>query len=238
MGLGIKLRKMHAIIALALLFCFIAGIIIIGTDEVETRPVLSEQATSTCLIIDPGHGGADGGAVASDGTRESVINLAIALRLDSLARFCGVQSLLTRSSEDLPYPESEDSIAKMKRWDQHRRLELINSTDKAILISIHQNKYPDPRPFGPQVLYGSVSGSNELGLKCHELLNLYLCPENRRVASPASDNIYLMKNAACPAILVECGFISNSQELSQLQQDNYQKKLAAIILAAYLCYKS
>ncbi len=235
MFLTLRFRKIYLLIAVALLFFLITGIIISNTADDAVRPAIAVNDRSPLLIIDAGHGGADGGAVAADGTYESTINLDIALRLDDLARFFGVRTLLTRDSEQLDYPENEDTIAKMKRWDQHRRLEIINYDPSAVVISIHQNKYPDPRPSGPQVLYGESPGSEELGKHCHELLNRNLCPENRHVASPASNNIYLMKNAVCRAILVECGFISNHEELSKLLDDSYQKKIAAILLAAYLC---
>ncbi len=230
-------RKLYLCIAAALLFCFITGIIIYNqSDSIQTANTTLAHDSSMILIIDAGHGGADGGAVAMNGTNESIINLSIALKLNSLAGILGQKTLLIRDSEELAYPEDADTIAKMKRWDQHRRLDLINSSDNAVLISIHQNKYPDPRPFGPQVLYGNFSGSEELGTECHNLLNKFLCPQNRRVAMAASKDIYLMKNAACPAILVECGFISNNNELALLLDENYQKKLAAILISVFLGY--
>lgn len=228
----------HIFIIALLLFSLLTGIIFSEVCYAEACSAVPGDTNTGVLIIDPGHGGADGGAVAADGTNESTINLDIALRLDALARFFGQHTILTRDSNDLPYPESEDSIAKKKRWDQHRRLELINSNESAVLISIHQNKYPDPRPYGPQVLYSHSSDSEKLGVKCHELLNTCLSPENRRLAIPASDDIYLMKNAKCTAILVECGFLSNPHELCKLQDNTYQKKLAAILLSAYLCSES
>ncbi len=234
-----KAEKKHLYIAAALLFCLLTGIIIgVQTADDEAITVSKESNASRILIIDAGHGGADGGAVAADGTAESSINLSIALKLNSLAKIFGIQTMMTRENEELPYPQNAATIAEKKRWDQHTRLEMINSAENAVLISIHQNKYPDSRPFGPQVLYGKISGSDALGTLCHELLNSSLCPENRRLAAPASDNIYLMKNALCPAILVECGFISNPSELQKLLDDCYQRKLVCILLASYLCYIS
>lgn len=234
-----KLAKKHLYISAALLFSLFTGIILcIGRDSSDTIDVFSESQKTCVLIIDAGHGGADGGAVAADGTKESLINLQIALRMEELASFCGLRSFMTRSDEELPYPETADTIAKKKLWDQHRRLDIINSAENAVFLSIHQNKYPDSRPHGPQVLYGKTSGSQHLGELCHELLNENLCPENRRLAAPAPDEIFLMKNADCPAILVECGFISNHQELQLLIDNSYQKKMAAIMMAAYLNYIS
>ena len=218
-----------------LLFCFITGIIIVmgqhNSECVDTMSVISDR---NCLIIDAGHGGADGGAVAADGSKESEINISVALKLKELCDLMGINNLMTRDSESLPYPESAASIADKKNWDQRRRLDIINSDPNAVLTSIHQNFYPDPRPSGVQVLYGKAGNSRELGEKCHEILNSVLTPDNRRLASAAPDNIFLMNRAECTAILVECGFISNPEELENLKTESYQMKIAAVLLAAYL----
>lgn len=220
---------------MTLLFCIATGIILLkeasGKEAAESFLPMEQQAV---LIIDPGHGGADGGAVAADGTKESELNLQISMKIKSLSDLLGIKSVIIRETEELPYPESAGTIAEKKVWDQHRRLQLINFYDEAVLISVHQNFYPDSRPAGPQVLYSDMPEAKALGEICHDLLNSNLCPQNRRVASPASDKIYLMKNAKCPAILVECGFLSNPSELQLLKDNTYQKKLAAIILASYI----
>lgn len=230
--MGSKYRKLLPLIAAALLFLHITGII--NNRNEKNVPVMADMERSRILIIDAGHGGADGGAVAPDGTLESGINLSISLKLDNLAHIFGIETLLTRDSEELLYPESANTIREMKRWDQKRRLELINSLDNAVLISIHQNMYPDSRPCGPQVLYGGTEGSEELGNACQQLLNAYLYPESRRLATPAPKDIYLIKNAKCSSVLVECGFLSNEDELRKLSGDDYQRKLAAIILSSYM----
>jgi len=232
----IKGKFLRLLLVVALLFSAVTGIILLEGRERKAVSASLEFSHKPVLIIDAGHGGTDGGAVAADGTTESIIILSIASKLNSAAMLFGLRTLMTREAEQLDYPEEADSIAVKKRWDQNRRLELINSVSEACLISIHQNKYPDSRPFGPQVLFGRCEGAEELGIKCHELLNLSLCPSNRRLAVSAPDNIYLMKNAKCPSILVECGFISNLDDLSKLLDKSYQKKLAAVILAAYLDY--
>jgi len=231
-----KYRNVLLYIIAALLFLLLNGIILVRSDNASDKIIdtFSDSQTGNVLIIDAGHGGVDGGAVAADGTEESLINLNVALRIEDLASLLGLRSFLTRSDENLDYPDTADTIAKKKLWDQHRRIDIINSTENAVFLSIHQNKFPDSRPYGPQVLYGKSDGSQLWGELCHELLNKNLCPGNRRLAVPAPKEIFLMKNATCPAILVECGFISNNNELQLLLNDSYQKKLAAIILAAYL----
>ena len=227
-----KTRKLLPIFAAALLFLHITGII--KSDRENTAAVFSYASSSKVLIIDAGHGGADGGAVAADGTLESKINLLIASKMNNLAHLFGIKTVMTREGDNLSYPESANTIKQMKRWDQKRRLEIINSISDGVLISIHQNKYPDSRPKGPQVLYGKLGVSEAFGDSCHKMLSKFLFPDNRRVASPASEDIYLMRNAECDSILVECGFLSNAEELSQLSNDFYQTKIAAIILASYM----
>lgn len=205
-------------------------------EQDETVSVFSEN--EPVLIIDAGHGGADGVAVASDGTVESAINLSIAQKLDALARLFGTNTVMTRNSEDIDYPDDADTIPKMKSADQNARVALINSIGNGVLISIHQNFYPDSRPSGAQVLYAATDGSQRLGEMAHAAVNAALCPDNRRVAAPIDEDIYLMRSVHCPAILVECGFISNPAELQNLQNSTYQKKLSAILLSSYLQYEA
>ncbi len=193
-------------------------------------------AAEPVLVIDAGHGGADGGALAADGTEESDINLDIALRLQALAAFWGERTVMTRSDASIDYPGEADTISAKKIADQHARVGLVNSTPGAVLVSIHQNKYPAASPHGIQVFYGAVPGSEELAKLAQANLTGQLCPENRRVAAPIDSSVYLMKNARCAAILVECGFLSNPDDLGKLQTEPYRLKLAAVLLASYLQY--
>ncbi len=188
------------------------------------------------LVIDAGHGGADGGAVASDGTLESDINLDIALRLEALARFWGLTPVMTRTGADIAYPSEAGSIAAKKVADQHARVGLVNNTPGAVLLSIHQNNYPAAAPHGIQVFFGPVAGSDALAETTQGNLTAQLCPDNRRVASPIDKGVYLMKNVNCPAVLVECGFLSNPDDLQKLKTDAYRTKLAAVLLASWLQY--
>ena len=195
--------------------------------EVQTEPV---------LVIDAGHGGADGGAIADDGTLESGINLDIALRLESLADFWGVETEMTRRSDDIAYPADATTLSAMKKADQYARVSMINSTPGAILISIHQNKYPSVSPHGPQVFYGSAEGSDALAAIVQANLTGQLCPSNRRGAKPIDEDIFLMRKVRCTAVLTECGFMSNPDELAKLKTPNYRLQLASIFLASYLEY--
>ena len=99
---------------------------------------------------------------------------------------------------------------------------------------MHQNKFPDSRPRGTQVLYAKTAGSAEFASIAHANLIAALCPENRRVAAPISEDIYLMREVRCPAILAECGFLSNPAEAALLKTEDYQMKIAVVLAASFL----
>lgn len=233
----LNLKKYRLAAIAVLLFCALTAIITqrVRLDR-QAAEAIKRSDLQSVLVIDAGHGGLDGGASSADGTLESAVNLAVAQRLDFLARFFGFETVMTRTSNELDYPDSAVTVREKKNWDQKTRAELIASVQDAVLISIHQNIYPDPRPHGSQVLYGTARGSLELGELAHSLLIETLDPENRRVAEPISDKIYLMRKAQCPAILVECGFLSNPQESGRLADGGYQTKLAMVLLASYMRY--
>jgi N-acetylmuramoyl-L-alanine amidase len=195
--------------------------------------IVSEiSARGLTLIIDPGHGGEDGGAVSSGGLRESEVNLDIANRLELIAGLFGRRSVMTRRSEVLEYTAS--TVRERKAEDQKNRLRLIRAVPDAVLISIHQNKYTDGRPFGAQVLHAPTSGSAEFAAALQQLLISALDPRNYRAATQIRPEIYIMNNVTCPAVLVECGFLSNAREEALLRTGTYRLKIAAVIAAGYL----
>ena len=190
------------------------------------------------LVIDPGHGGADGGAVSVTGSCESKINLSIALKMSALAGLTATPHVMTRESEDIDYPPEATTISKMKVFDQKRRVEFIGGISNAVLLSVHQNNYPSTQPRGPQAFYGKNVDSTELASMVQEALNSALYPGNRRVASPISGDIYLFKSISCPAVLAECGFLSNPEEAALLEEQEYQLKVALALMGAYYSYLS
>ena len=225
-----KVKKpLSAVILFGILLCAAAvHIFPIRSDRVPA----SAGYTPRTLVIDAGHGGIDGGAISDDGTKESDINLAIALRLDSIVRFCGQKTVMTRLDDSL----KTDMISYSEHKDLESRAAMINNTANAVLISIHQNDYPTAQPKGAQVLYSSHEGSERLGKLLQANLILQLDPENRRMACPAPKDLYLTANTNCPAVLVECGFMSNNFEVLKLKDPKYQTELAALIAASYLSF--
>ncbi len=208
-------------------------LVVLLAANLKGGAAVSAPAEAPCLVIDPGHGGVDGGAVSIGGARESDINLAIALRMRELAEFYGVRAVMTRESDAGALDTGKGSYSEHQ--ELVKRTEIANSVPGAVLISIHQNFYPTAQPSGAQVLYAPGEESKALGLLAHNNLVSCLDPANRRVAAPAK-NLYMTDHAQCPAILVECGFMSNFAELEKLQSGSYQSSLAAVLTASYLQY--
>lgn len=181
------------------------------------------------VVIDAGHGGIDGGATSYSGTLESHINLEIATRLNDLLHLLGVNTYMVRNSDVSVYTDGT-SIAEKKVSDLKERVRMINQTQNAILISIHQNYYPQGQYHGAQVFYGSTEGSKNLAAELQEVFIKTLNIGSSRQIKPATE-IYLMKNIQCPGVLIECGFISNPAEALQLETPEYQKKICSIIAA-------
>ena len=197
--------------------------------EVDSR---QEFSNTPVLIIDAGHGGMDGGATSCTGVLESTVNLEIAQRLEQLIHLFGGKTVMTRTGPDSLATEG-DTIREQKRSDLRNRLAMVRRYEQAILVSIHQNQFPDPKYWGPQVFYAPTEGSRELGEAVQAAMNEQLAHGNRRQCKP-SQGVYLMTHIESPGILVECGFLSNPQEEALLRSRDYQQKLCAV-LAQALC---
>lgn len=207
----------------------------IGTDVISSACFSWGTAgTSYTLIIDAGHGGEDGGAVSLTGVAESRINLEIALRLESLFELYGVPVKMVRTEDVSLHAPDASTLREKKRSDLGNRAALVQNTENAVLLSIHQNTYPEPRYRGAQVFFAPTNGSKELAQKLQERLRIGLDPNNGRDARLIPDTVYLMNHVSCPAVLVECGFLTNPEEEQLLRQENYQKKLAVVLVSGIL----
>ena len=202
----------------------------------DDAAVSGSMAPERIVLLDAGHGGADGGAVSDSGVAESGINLAITRRLAGALAFCGQPVLLTREGESALCDDTAATLRQQKVSDTKNRVALINRCPNARLISIHQNMLPGhPDVSGAQAFHNGKGSAEALAACIQQSLNDAV---NRRekTAKRIDDSIYLMKHAACPAALVECGFLSNPEETVLLQQSSYQVKMAAVIAAAYCQY--
>ena len=183
------------------------------------------------VIIDAGHGGFDGGTTGGK-ILEKDVNLNIALNLANLMRFLGFKVILTRDG-DYALNTTGNSIHDKKISDMQNRLKIIEEHKGALFISIHQNYYPGAKVSGSQVFYGKLNARSQNAAKIiQENIARYLQPENNRKIKPATKDIFLLYNAKSPAVLIECGFMSNPDELNKMQDSKYTLKLCMCIGAA------
>ena len=194
-----------------------------------------ERAAPRVWIVDAGHGGEDGGAVGADGTKESELNLAIARRLDALLTFLGEETRMTRTSDVSIHSEGASTLREKKRSDLENRVKAVNDMQRAILVSIHQNSLPSSkRTHGAQVFYGKREGSAELANAVQLALNRTVNAGNEKTEKAIDSSIFLMKNVTAPAILIECGFLSNENETALLKSAEYQQRLAIVVASGLL----
>ena len=191
----------------------------------ESRPVEREH----CIIIDAGHGGEDGGATSCTGKLESSFNLEIALRLNDLLHLLGYDTGMIRTTDTSVYTKGE-TIAQKKVSDLKERVRIVNETDNALLLSIHQNNFSDGKYSGAQVFYAGTEGSEALAKQLQAAFVSTLNPGSNRQCKK-SDGVYLMEHIDCTGVLIECGFLSNTEEEAKLRSPEYQKKLCCVIAA-------
>lgn len=215
---------------------FVGMLLLLPRDGLKS--VFSAAKNPETLVIDAGHGGFDGGAVGAGGVTEQGINLRIAQHTQALAGFFGIPTVMTRANEEaLDYVEGRP-IRENKVADIRARQHIAEETENAVFLSIHLNKFEQSQYHGAQVFY---SRNDPLSKTLAEALQKSLIagadPGNNRQAKPAANTIYLMKKLQCPAVVVECGFLSNPAEAEKLQQPDYQKQLAVCIIGGYLSYR-
>lgn len=213
--------------------CTICTVLVLINWSSRAVSVLSENAKPAreyCIVIDPGHGGEDGGAVSRSGLPESKYNLEISIRLRDMMHLLGYHTKMIRTSDVSVYTKGE-TLSQKKASDLKERVRMVNETDGAILLSIHQNCFPDERYNGAQVFYAQTRGSEELAKQIQSVFVSSLKDGNQRQVKKSS-GIYLMEHIQCPGVLIECGFLSNATEDSKLKDPEYQKKISGMIAVA------
>lgn len=222
------------LITLLALFAIFAAILWQGSAVNASKNLELTQDRSFVMIIDPGHGGFDPGAVASDGTAESQVNLKIGLQMEEIARLLGVETDMTRREDVSTESDSSAAVRQRKNSDLKNRVEHVNGISGGVLVSLHQNSLPQvPSVHGAQVFYSETEGSRELAEAVQESLNAVV-NDRAKEAKAAGSGVYLLKNAKIPAVLVECGFLSNNEETALLNTQAHQNRLALTILASVL----
>lgn len=189
------------------------------------------------IVLDAGHGEPDGGAVGRSGIKEKDLNLKITHYLQAYLEQSGMEVILTRADDNGIYDADSVGIKQKKRSDMYNREKLMNQSNVDAFISIHMNQFTDSRYSGPQVFYSpNLSQSKALAEEVQRAMIDTLKPPSERTVKQAGQEIYLLKQAKVPAILIECGFLSNSREEQLLQHEAYQKQTAWAIYVGLLQY--
>ncbi len=218
----------------AFIMVSMALIIMVKLETEDAIPATAEAGTHI-IVIDPGHGGIDGGASNGD-VLEKDLNLAVSLKLRDIINNDGNTAVMTRDSDDVTLLNNT-SGKYVKKDDLLYRLSVIDNSNADLFISIHMNKFDDTRYSGAQVFY---SENGEESKKLGELIQASLINNldtgNTRAAKRNEAGIYILKNADVPAALVECGFLSNAEEFVKLQSDEYRERLAEAIYSGIKAY--
>ncbi len=220
-------------IVFILLFILCAVMLWNAADRIDSKSAVSEITSKQTVIIDPGHGGQDGGAVGITGSVEKDINFSVALRMSDIFNLCGIDYIMTREDDIMLDLEGVSGSAKGR--DIKSRVMIANNNPDALFVSIHTNSYPIEKYSGFQVFYSkNHPESLTLAESLQASARSYLQPDNDREVKPASSAIYLLHNSQSPTVLVECGFISNAAEEENLRDTKYQTSVAATICAGIM----
>ena len=215
-------NKPLAIIYIAVLLVFAVGT---RQKPLESVDVFAMSASGQVIIIDPGHGDWDPGKVVGEDILEKDINLSIAMKLQRYFEQGGYYVLVTRADDTV--------LGDTKREDMAGRVTIINEGQGDLLISIHQNSFPDSRASGPQVFYyGDSEESRRLAENVQNQMVSFL--DVRRREPKANENYVMLKRTNIPAIIVECGFLSNSDDRARLITESYQQRVAWAIYVGVL----
>ena len=212
------------------------------TADLWSRTVIPTGSTGETegkdpfLVIDPGHGGEDGGASSADGILEKELNLQIAQNLSDIAGLFGYKTVMTRTTDSMLYDlynDLDDYTGYRKTYDLRNRLRLAKDLNGEIFVSIHMNKFPEPQYKGLQVYYSpNHTDSQKIAAFIQSYARTYIQPENTREIKEATSSIYLLHRIKTPAVLVECGFLSNPEETDMLTTPEYRCRLAGMIFAS------
>lgn len=206
------------------------------SDTAMANAVPSNRMT---VVIDAGHGGIDPGAIAFDGTHEKDINLAISKSLCDMLFAFGFNTVMTRTEDTLIGDNSLPTVKEKKRSDIKRRLEISEGRQNSLLLSIHQNKFSQEKYSGTQVFYSENNPKSSAAARLIQSdIARLIQKDNDRQIKPVGREIYLLYHSENPAVMVECGFISNQSELDALKTEEYQNKLSFCILNSVLQYKN
>lgn len=235
LGDRMKVKTIYLMILAVILITFCL-VMYSAFSNITARTAADSLEQQPMIVIDAGHGGEDGGAEV-DGVLEKDINLSIAGKLSEILRLCGCRVTEIRDEDISVYDSDAQTLREKKVSDLKRRVEIANGNDNNILVSIHQNKFDNSAYSGAQLFYSSNhDDSRVLAESIRGAITSLLQKDNTRELKPAGSDIYLLDHAEVPAVIVECGFLSNQEERSKLMDDAYQNEMAYAVAMGVLEY--
>lgn len=232
----IKKLKSRIPAVLLLLGCFTVIAVSADYSELSVRASGGRITEKKTVILDAGHGGLDSGAVGINGELEKNINLEIVRDLRDMLTISGFDVVLTRNADKSIHDSGVTGIRNQKISDMENRLEIVKGYKDALFFSIHQNKFTDPEYFGAQIFYNENNPDNMLLAQIMQDNFKVIQPKNDREIKLSGDELYLFKDTMIPAVLIECGFLSNEQDAENLNSEEYQHKVAFMIYNGIIRY--
>lgn len=215
-GVGRMKKKIIAgIVGVVLLVAAVYGI--------ESRETMKHTEPKWVVAIDPGHGGFDPGKVGVSGSLEKDINLSISFKVRKKLEKKGIQVVMTRTTDDA-ICQPEDKNKKMT--DMRNRVEIVNASNAAVAVSIHQNSFTNSSTKGAQVFYYTGSSDGEKLAKILQTKIKEKVGDDNQRQEKANGDYYVLRKVSCPIVIVECGFLSNPSEEALLEEEDYQEKMA------------
>lgn len=217
--------------------CGFSSVLLIFSNNTSTIAVSTVPIQCKTVIIDAGHGGGDGGTQSSDGTLEKDINLQISLKLEKILQLMGYETVMIRSEDKLICSDECDTVRERKVSDLNNRLGIARSYPEALFISIHQNYFTESKYSGAQVFFSPLNDQSRLlAEKIQKSIVAYTQPDNERKIKKSNEDIFLLQKIESPAVMIECGFMSNPSEALKLKDESYQKEIALSIAAGIISY--
>ncbi len=233
-----KLRTVYLLI-FGVLFIVVCLVMISSFSDIAQLVSRDVDPTITpTIIIDAGHGGEDGGAEV-DGILEKDVNLAISKKVADFLRLHGYPVKEIRTEDKAIYAEDAVTLRDKKVSDLQNRVQLFNEHEDNIVVSIHQNKFSHTKYHGTQLFYSpNHPDSEKLARAIQTSVVMLLQNDNTRELKPSGGDIFVLKNAEVPAVIVECGFLSNENERKMLTDETYQQEIAYAIAMGVIDYQN
>lgn len=236
---GRRIYKRIKLIVFILLSCLaiglvsnsINGLLTVNADAFDG----SKDGEGRIVVIDPGHGGEDPGAVGACGVLEKDVNLSVALELADALISNGYTVIMTRTTDKMLYSPDENIKGMRKLSDLKNRCKIVEGLADPIFVSLHVNSFGAAKYSGLQVYYSNDDASRGLAESIQSTVKEQLQPDNNRKIKDGK-NIYVLDNTPCTSVLIECGFISNVDECKKLSTKEYQKQLSFSIACGIIEY--